>query len=73
MAGLIDKNRAERIEIMNENSRVLGRVGARELTTREVERVQGGIIIHTNTACFRAGGMVSSDSAPYECGSDNPF
>lgn len=59
---------------MKQDNRVLGRLGARELTTNEIERVQAGIIIHTNTACFLGpGGLISSDSAPYECGSDNPF
>jgi hypothetical protein len=52
---------------MNQDNRVLGRVGARELTMREVEDVRGGIIIHTNTACFLlSGGAVLSDIN--ECG-----
>jgi len=59
---------------MKQDTRVLGRVGARDLTMREVERVTAGIIFHTNTACFldSRGQAVSMDSAPYECNSDNP-
>lgn len=60
---------------MKQDNRVLGRTGARDLTTKEVEGVTAGVIIHTNTACFvdSRGQAVSLDSSPYECGSDNPI
>lgn len=74
MAGYELNFPAERKEIMQEH-RVLGRKGARDLTTREVESVTAAIIIHTNTACYldTRGQAVSLDSSPYECGSDNPL
>jgi hypothetical protein len=63
---------AERTEIMLQENRVLGRVGARALTAAEVENVGAGIIYHTNTACFLgAKGVFTGDSAPYECGSNS--
>lgn len=34
---------------MNQDSRVLGRMGARELTAREIDYVTGGV--HTVTVC----------------------
>jgi hypothetical protein len=57
---------------MNQD-RVLGRVGARELSTSEIERVQGAIVHHTLTACaLRPNGeQLFGDTGFSECSSDN--
>ncbi len=49
------------------------RVGARELNTSELERVQGAIVYHTLTACaLRANGQqLFGDIGFSECSSDN--
>lgn len=54
------ENPAERKEIMNQNSRVLSRVGARELTVEEMERVGGSQIVHTNVCSFFTTTMTGS-------------
>ncbi len=36
---------------MKQDNRVLGRIGARELTTLEVAQVTGGLRIQTTTRC----------------------
>jgi hypothetical protein len=57
---------------MNQNNRVLGRVGARELMLGEIEHVKGGIIPRTNTACtINANGQVINDVG--ECGGGGGF
>lgn len=62
---------AERKEIMNQDNRVLGRVGARELNSGELILVQGAIIPHTNTACVNANGQPQLFDAGFsECTSD---
>jgi hypothetical protein len=58
-------------EHMDTNNRVLGRVGARELTEQEVDAVQGAFIVrHTTTLCFidKKQQLVSGDQAIGECG-----
>lgn len=52
---------------MHQDNRVLGRIGARELSLTEMEQVQGAIIPHTNTACqlnSRGHALNSPDSGP---------
>ena len=52
---------------MNQNNRVLGRQGARDLTPAEAEVVTGGLRFHTLTVCtvpFASG----LDGDPGECG-----
>lgn len=44
---------------MNQDNRVLGRVGARELTPREVDHVTGAI--HTETVCTFFNGVLDGD------------
>ena len=58
---------------MKQDNRVLGRRGARELNTNEIERVQGAIIHHTLTACsLRPNGeQLFGDTGFSECSSDN--
>jgi hypothetical protein len=72
-----NKIRPKGKEIMNQDNRVLGRKGARELMAKEVEDVRAGITIHTNTACFvnSRGQAFALDSSPFECGTngDNPL
>jgi len=56
---------------MNTDNRVLGRVGARELSEQEVDAVQGAFIVrHTTTLCFidKKQQLVSGDQAIGECG-----
>jgi hypothetical protein len=49
---------------MNDETRVLARKGARELTGKEIEEVNGGI--HTETKCSSFNGQIDGD--PGECG-----
>jgi hypothetical protein len=58
---------------MKQDDRVLGRRGARELNTSEMERVQGAIVHHTLTACaLRSNGQqLFGDTGFSECSSDN--
>lgn len=42
-------------ETMNQEKRVLSRIGARELTREEMEHTSGGFAQHTNTACIFTG------------------
>ena len=58
---------------MNQENRVLGRKGARELNTGELQVVQGAIIPHTLTACsLRPNGEpLFGDTGFSECSSDN--
>lgn len=58
---------------MNRENRVLGRRGARELNTSELEHVQGAIVHHTLTACsLRPNGeQLFGDTGFSECSSDN--
>ena len=57
---------------MKQDRRVLGRIGARELNTSEMEQVQGAIVHHTTTACvLGANGPLFGDSGFSECSSDN--
>lgn len=53
--------------MMKQDNRVLGRRGARDLNTNELQLVQGAYIPHTNTACqLNALGQAlnSPDSGP---------
>jgi len=50
---------------MNENNRVLNRIGARELTAKEVSEVKGGI--RTQTVCTRDEITGSLDGDTGEC------
>jgi len=50
---------------MNEQNRVLIRKGARELTEREVEEVNGGLRTATLCTCCEGGGI---DGDTGECG-----
>jgi hypothetical protein len=36
----------------NQDNRVLGRIGARELSPEELEQVSGGLPVHTNVITF---------------------
>jgi hypothetical protein len=73
LAGTNPTNPAERKETMKQENRVLGRVGARELNTNEIERVQGAIVHHTLTACaLRTNGQqLFGDTGFSECSADN--
>jgi hypothetical protein len=56
---------------MDQDNRVLGRKGARELTEQEVEGVTGALKIrHTLTPCFvdRKQQLFNGDQAIGECG-----
>jgi hypothetical protein len=58
-------------EHMDTNNRVLGRVGARELTEQEVDTVQGAFQVrHTLTPCFidKKQQLLNGDQAIGECG-----
>jgi hypothetical protein len=58
---------------MNQDNRVLGRKGARELNMGELQFVQGAIIPHTTTACsLGANGQPQFfDTGTLECSSDS--
>jgi len=53
---------------MNKDNRVLGRIGARDLTTQEVNAVAGGTH-HTLTPCIadNQGKLLNGDTAIGEC------
>jgi hypothetical protein len=56
---------------MDKNNRVLGRMGARELTEQEVDAVQGALQIRrTLTPCFidKKQQLLNGDQAIGECG-----
>lgn len=55
---------------MNQENRVLGRAGARELTQEEVMAVTGAFQIHTLTPCIvdRNGNLLNGDQSIGECG-----
>ena len=56
---------------MDKNNRVLGRIGARELTEQEVDTVQGAFQVrHTLTPCFidKKQQLLNGDQAIGECG-----
>lgn len=57
-------------EAMDKNNRVLGRMGARELTEQEVGAVQGAFQRHTLTPCFidKKQQLLNGDQAIGECG-----
>jgi hypothetical protein len=58
-------------EPMDKNNRVLGRMGARELTEQEVDTVQGAFQVrHTLTPCFidKKQQLLNGDQAIGECG-----
>jgi hypothetical protein len=58
-------------EHMDTNNRVLGRLGARELTEQEVETVQGAFQVrHTLTPCFidKKQQLLNGDTTIGECG-----
>lgn len=48
-----------------ETNRVLSRIGARELTPKEVEHVSGGV--HTETVCSFNAKTKTADGDPGEC------
>jgi hypothetical protein len=54
---------------MDQDNRVLGRVGARDLTNDEVDVVSGGFRVHTLTPCVvdRQGNLLNGDTAIGEC------
>lgn len=54
---------------MNQDNRVLSRVGARDLTAEEVSSVVGGFRVHTLTPCIadRQGNFFNGDTAIGEC------
>lgn len=55
---------------MDKNNRVLGRMGARELTEQEVDAVQGAFQRRTLTPCFidKKQQLLNGDQAIGECG-----
>lgn len=55
---------------MNQENRVLGRAGARELSQEEVMAVTGAFRIHTLTPCIvdRNGNLLNGDQSIGECG-----
>ena len=56
---------------MNNNNRVLGRIGARELTEQEVDAVNGALKVnHTLTPCFidKKQQLLNGDQSIGECG-----
>jgi len=61
----------QRSKRMDQDNRVLGRKGARELSEQEVEAVTGALKVrHTLTPCFvdRKQQLVNGDQAIGECG-----
>lgn len=50
---------------MNQDNRVLGRIRARELTTKEIKAVSGGF--QTQTVCTFDGGTADGDASIGEC------
>jgi hypothetical protein len=54
---------------MNQDNRVLSRMGARDLSTEEVDLVFGGFRTHTLTPCIvdRQGSFFNGDTAIGEC------
>jgi hypothetical protein len=54
---------------MKEDNRVLGRIGARDLSAEEVNAVSGGFRAHTVTPCIvdRRGNFINGDTAIGEC------
>ncbi len=54
---------------MNQDNRVLGRIGARDLKEEEVNAVTGGFRSHTVTLCIvdRRENFVAGDTAIGEC------
>jgi hypothetical protein len=50
---------------MNQDNRVLGRRGARELTPRETEYITGAI--QTQTVCTNLGVQGGNDGDTFEC------
>jgi hypothetical protein len=70
-AGIKDVFPTVKEEHMDTNNRVLGRVGARELTEQEVDAVQGAFQVrHTLTPCFidKKQQLLNGDQAIGECG-----
>jgi len=58
-------------EAMDQNNRVLNRMGARELTEQEVEAVNGALKVnHTLTPCFidKQKQLLNGDQSIGECG-----
>lgn len=55
---------------MDNDNRVLSRIGARELTEQEVNAVQGAFQRHTLTPCFidKKQQLLNGDQAIGECG-----
>jgi hypothetical protein len=55
--------------MMNQDNRVLNRIGARDLTAEEVDLVVGGFTIHTLTPCIvdRQGNFFNGDTSIGEC------
>jgi len=56
----------ERRTRMNDQSRVLIRQGARDLTQKEVEQINGGSIVHTNVITWGPNGR-DGDGLLGEC------
>lgn len=55
--------------MMNQDNRVLSRIGARELTAEEVDQVVGGFTVRTHTLCLvdPQGNFFNGDTAIGEC------
>lgn len=58
---------------MNQESRVLSRTGARQLTQEEISMVFSAMIVHTDTVCTLNIVAGSADGDTTECGSIPPF
>jgi len=54
---------------MNDDNRVLGRIGARDLSDEETNWVSGGFRVHTLTPCIadRHGNFFNGDTSIGEC------
>jgi hypothetical protein len=63
--GEINSNSINKEKTMDQNHRVLSRVGARELTEEEAGFVTGGLTVHTETLCSVFNGRLDGD--PGEC------
>jgi len=52
ITSVVINNKKENYMSNNQEYRVLGRIGARELSPEEVEKVSGGLPVHTNVITF---------------------
>jgi hypothetical protein len=49
---VVPKTKKENYMLNNQDNRVLGRIGARELNPEELQQVSGGGPLHTNVITF---------------------